>query len=506
MSKNAEDHGDGVVRNIVAVDLGAESCRVSLVREHNGCGTSTVLHRFSNAPVERNGHLFWDIENIVLGVHRGLEACAEACGGPINAIGVDGWAVDYVRLGANGKSIEDPFCYRDVRTEARQLEFWKRRISRTRIYELTGIQMLRFNTLYQLYADACDGATPGETWLNLPEYVLYRLGATPVAEYSNATHTQMVQTGQMCWCEEIFRGAGISLESAPKIVPPGTVVGKLAGTLAKLPAFADTALIAPSCHDTGAAVAGIPCESPDDWAFLISGTWSLFGTVLPKPCTTRSALNRNFSNEGGLGGQVRFLKNVNGMWLLQQCMREWRSQGRAWNITELIDACRTLPAPKARLDVDDPGLLLPGNMIRTMNRVLSKNGQPGYSDNPDDAPEVANLIFHSLADRYAALRRDLSRITRKRFGRLYVVGGGSRNEYLNELVAQATGLEVICGPVEASTVGNAAIQLAVLDGKRSPRRGVDPKAVSEWSRRINENFRFIDETPAASALAHASAG
>ena len=492
-------------RNIVAVDLGADSCRVSLARENEGGGTIQTVYRFPNGPVQRADHLYWDIENIVSGVGEGLRRCAALCDAPIRSVAVDGWAVDYVRLDRHGRPLNDPFCYRDPRTEQAQPLFWKNCLSRRRIYELTGIQMLRFNTVYQLYADARDDLPPGKPWLNIPEYVLHRLGGRAVAEYSNATHTQMLEAGEMRWCNEILSAAGFRRTSFPTIVAPGTILGKLLGSVAKLPQYADTLLIAPACHDTGSAVAGIPNEGTDDWAFLISGTWSLIGTVLPKPCTSRGALNSNFSNEGGLGGQVRFLKNVNGMWLLQQCMRQWQSQGRGWEISQLVHACSALAPPRIRLDVDDPELLLPGNMIRAINRVLAKNGHTGVPESSEHAPGVASLILHSLASRYAEVLQELSRTTCKKFRRLYVVGGGSRNEFLNGLIASKTGMAVIRGPVEASTVGNAAIQLAVLDGHTCVKSGVDPVAVSSWSRRINTSFGFRDCTTANANPAAATA-
>ena len=315
-TSNAGDTRGTGSRRVIAVDLGAESCRVSLLQWDGSDAALDTLHRFPNHPVERDGQLYWDLDRICSGVEEGLAICARQAAGAIDSIGVDGWAVDYVWLNSQSVPLRNPFCYRDPRTERAQLELWKQ-ILPERIYALTGIQMLRFNTLYQLYADQREQLPTGVSWLTLPEYLLHWLGGEAVSEYTNATHTQMVEAGSMQWCSEIMDVAGLDVGAAPKIVPPGTVLGRVQGRLAGLPEFRLTKLIAPACHDTGSAVAGVPGES-DDWAFISSGTWSIVGTVLPEPCTTDVARLYNFSNEGGLGGTVRFLKNVNGMWLIEE--------------------------------------------------------------------------------------------------------------------------------------------------------------------------------------------
>jgi rhamnulokinase len=390
--------------------------------------------------------------------------------------------VDYVWLNSQSVPLRNPFCYRDPRTERAQLELWKQ-ILPERIYALTGIQMLRFNTLYQLYADQREQLPTGVSWLTLPEYLLHWLGGEAVSEYTNATHTQMVEAGSMQWCSEIMDVAGLDVGAAPKIVPPGTVLGRVQGRLAGLPEFRLTKLIAPACHDTGSAVAGVPGES-DDWAFISSGTWSIVGTVLPEPCTTDVARLYNFSNEGGLGGTVRFLKNVNGMWLIEECLRSWREERTEWDVAGLIGACRTLHAPRELLAVDDPELLLSQHMPDRINSVLRKHGHKEISTHPSMAPHFANLIFHSLVHRYAEILQQLTEVTGKALRKLFVVGGGSRNRYLNELIRERCGIELLLGPVESSTIGNAAIQLAVLDGSVEPDWGVRPDAVAKWSRAI----------------------
>jgi len=302
-------------RASIAVDLGAESCRVSLLRWIDGKPSVTLIHRFANAPREHDGGLRWDLGMIEAGLDEGLRRCASIAVEGVRSLAVDGWAVDYVRVGVDGKPLADPFCYRDERTVKAERSL-HRRVSPERMRELTGIQLLRINTLYQLHADALAGLPEGEQWLNLPEYILARWGGARVAEYTNATHTQLTELYKQHWSREIFQASKLDMASAPKIVPPGTVVGRLQGPLAELPALQDVVLIAPACHDTASAIAGIPAAG-NDWAYISSGTWSLVGTLVEQPRNGEAARADNFTNLGAVGDQVCFHKNVNGMWLIK---------------------------------------------------------------------------------------------------------------------------------------------------------------------------------------------
>jgi rhamnulokinase len=349
--------------------------------------------------------------------------CAGIATEGIGAVGIDGWAVDYVRLDDDGNHIANPFCYRDERTISAEQEV-HRILSPAKLYGLTGVQLLRINTLYQLYADCQAGIDPTKKWLNLPEFVTYRLGGRPVAEYTNATHTQLVDLASKQWCWEIFESTGLERKAAPEIVSTGTIVGTVRGDLSELIAFRQTQLIVPACHDTASAIAAIPA-SGDDWAFVSSGTWSLVGTVLDKPCVTQEARAMNFTNLGGVGGTTCFLKNVNGLWLLRQCMEEWEFRGFAWSLGELLNKCASLPAPAALIDVDDPQLMVPGNMLAKINAQLECAGNRPLSSEGADLPVVANLILHSLAARYAEVVSSVARIAGKTLRRLFVVAASS---------------------------------------------------------------------------------
>ena len=449
-------------RALVAIDLGAESCRVSLLRFVTpGKPQIELVHRFSNAAIQRNGGHRWDLDMILRELHVGLHLCAAKAPEGIRSIAVDGWAVDYVRLDPSiGVAICDPFCYRDARTATGVAEL-HRRISPERMRELTGIQLLPLNTAYQMAAD--DDDLRKLRWLNLPEYVLYTLGARPVAERTNASHTQLLGLdGQ--WSDEIVAALEAPMDSMPELVEAGTEIGRLTGPLCALPAFADCRLIAPACHDTASAIAAIS-DCGDDWAYISSGTWSLVGTLLPSPVDTPAARAQNFTNLAGVDGSVCLHKNVNGMWLLRQCLESWNvvPNGQALTIGPLVMAAEHFGPRDYALDVDDKDLLSAGDMPARINQQLRARGLAELDPRPEHAAEFASFLFYSLAARYAEVLQSVAAITGKQLRKLYVMGGGSQNELLNKLTQEATGIPVHRAGSECSTVGNFASQLATLE-------------------------------------------
>ncbi len=468
---------------LVAIDLGAQSCRVSLLSWNRNEPKIELIHRFSNAPVSTDDGLQWNIGKIFDGVMTGLRSCATHAPEGIASIAVDGWAVDYVRLDKHGNPVALPFCYRDPRTEKAENEVHSV-LSPSRLYSLTGIQILRLNTLYQLYADKLAGLDPRLPWVNLPEFITYRLSGKRVSEYTNATHTGLVQLGTHHWCDEIFQVLGLDVDAAPPIVPSGSTLGPIIGELASLPAFHETQVMVAACHDTASAIAAIPALG-DDWAFISSGTWSLVGTVLEAPCVTDEARSLNFTNLGGVGGKIYFLKNVNGMWLLRQCMDEWEQRGIRWSLQDLISHCASLPAPTALIDVDDPVLMLPRNTIGKINAQLERLGQPRFGLDNASIPSLANTIFHSMAARYAEVLSSIGKITGKKLKRLFIVGGGSQNALLNRLTAERTGLEIILGSVESTSIGNFAIQMAAIENDGNQSGGVRADSLAKWAEKIS---------------------
>jgi rhamnulokinase len=465
-------------RALVAVDLGAESCRVSLLRWVEGKAAITWVHRFANAPRVVEGGLRWDLARIEAGLDEGLLRCAAIAVEGIRSVAVDGWAVDYVRVDEAGRTLGDPYCYRDERTVNAE-RLLHERIDVGRLRELTGVQLLRINTLYQLYADRLQGI-PQRRWLNLPEYILSLWGGARIAEYTNATHTQLIDLREREWCDEIFSAAQLEIACAAEIVPPGTVVGRLAGPLSNLEAFRETVLIAPACHDTASAIAGIPVTG-EDWAYISSGTWSLVGALLEEPQNGEAAAAENFTNLGAVGGRICFHKNVNGMWLIRQCMDAWAEAGRDWTVPELVAAAEMTEKPDGLIEVDDADLLLAGRMPQRINAQRLRKGLEPLDEGVANAPAFASLIFHSLAARYAEVLDRVAFHTGKKLKRVVVVGGASRNKFLNRLTQESTGLEVFQGAAESSTVGNFAVQMAVLEGNRDVELGACAMQVSHWA-------------------------
>lgn len=449
--------------NVVAVDLGAESCRVSLLRWIDKKPHIELVHRFGNAPVMNGKSLHWNLEHILLELESGLLRCANKCEETIASIGVDGWAVDYVRLNEQKSPLGNPYCYRDARTEETFTEM-QRRCSNLDLFMRSGVQSLRINTLYQLMADERAGISSSASWINLPEYVLARLGGRFVSEYTNATHTGLVDFREHAWSKEIFDLAGLNISAAPELVATGTELGCLQNALRHKEVFAQTRLIAVACHDTASAVAAIPMEG-SDWAYISSGTWSLLGAVLDAPIVTPEAYAAGFTNLGAAGNRICFHKNLNGMWLLKQTMQQLCPEPDMWPMAELVAASEMVETPDAMLDVDDPSLWLPGNMASRINAQRTRMGAKPLEEHTAALPQFASLIFHSLAARYSETLRQAEALTGRQFKRLAIVGGGSLNQFLNRLTAEASGLDVYCGAAESSTIGNFAIQLATLEGQ-----------------------------------------
>jgi rhamnulokinase len=481
---------------LVAIDLGAESCRVSLLRwTLPDTPAISIVHRFPNAPwsPEESGRnpsgVRWNLDRICQELDRGLRACAERTPEGIASIGVTGWAVDYVRLDPSGHPIAPPFCYRDPRTNA-ALEAVHRIIPPEQLYARTGVQIQPINTIYQLYADKLAGIPDSTPWVNLPEYILNWLGAPRVAEYTNATHTALIDPVSRTWSADLFAALGFDRSAAPPLVASGTTLGLIRSDLRQIPAFEQTQLIAPACHDTASAIAGIAVSGSAPWAYISSGTWSLIGMVLPEPWRTPEAFAAGFTNLGAAGGGILFHRGLPGMWLLRQCLAHWEDK-RGWSLPDLIAEARCLPAPDALIDLDDPGFLPPGDMPARINAQRRRHGLPPLPEGCDAAPDYANLIFHSLAHRYASLLADIARITGHHAQRLCIVGGGSRNDYLNDLTAQAAGIPVERHAVESSTLGNFATQLARLNsGSPSQSRdGVSAPAI------VDEAHRLVHAAP-----------
>jgi rhamnulokinase len=406
--------------------------------------------------------------------------------------------VDYVRLAPDGSILREPFCYRDERTTATK-EAADRIISPFDLYQRTGTYPLKINTVYQLLADSAFGPEgknqrperksqgigrrhqeidADAPWVMFPEFVLYWLSGRRVAEYTNATHTGLVNLKTGNWDAELFELLGLPLEAAPPLVPSGTILGPLIGPLAQLDAFRATQIIAPATHDTASAIAGIPNDLSSA-AYISSGTWSLVGTITRDPVTTKHAFDAGYTNIGAAAGGLLFHSLINSMWVLKQCMDAWAAEGRPWSIEKLVQMAAEYNSATGVLDMDAETLLLDSGMPKRINRELSRLGFDAIPDVAGNEPLFARTIFESLALRYASATVNLEKMLGRKLERIHMIGGATRNQLLVQLTEQRTGLKVEIGETESSTIGNLAVQLAasVAAGER-----VTPAGVRRWAK------------------------
>ena len=436
----------------LAFDLGAESGRAVLGRLHSGILTIREVHRFANGPVEYGGSLHWDVARLWLEIRKALDSLE---GSELAGIGVDAWGVDYALLGARGELLQNPYHYRDRRTQGVMEEVF-RRVPREEIYRRTGIQFMPINTLYQLFAAQRD--TPSivgaaKRLLTIPDLFNFWLTGNAVCEFTNATTTQMVDPVRRGWAGDLMRSVGLRESLPAEIVEPGSIVGSLLPGVAQGPSLAGTPVIAPACHDTGSAVAAISAR--EGTAFLSSGTWSLLGTELDAPIITPEALRLNFTNEGGVKGTTRLLKNVMGLWMLQGCRNAWKARGSSFDYDELAKMVDAEPAFACLVDPDDESFLRATDMPGAISAFCNRTNQPA----PATPGAYARCVLESLAMKYRLVLGRLEQLTGKRIEQIRVIGGGSKNRLLNQFTADAAGRKVFAGPAEATALGNIAVQV-----------------------------------------------
>jgi rhamnulokinase len=445
----------------MAIDLGAGSGRVFL----GGVGEGELLleevRRFRYPARPETGHLRWPVSEIFAEIEIGLrEAVARArdLGRPVRSLGVDSWGVDYGLLDRNGGLVENPISYRDERTTGAMDEVFAV-IPREEVFARTGIQFHVINTLFQLYAHAREGL-PGEaaTLLLIPDLIDFFLTGTAVAEFTNATTTQMVDATTGGWDRELVERLGLPARLLPEIVAAGTDLGPLRPALADPLHLEGVRVVAPATHDTASAVLGTPLE--DGWAYVSSGTWSLVGVERDAPLLGAEVARYNVTNEGGAFGTTRFLKNVTGLWILESCRKEWEERGLDVGYDSLLGPAEGLDASRALIFPDDPRLFNPPSMLAAISEQLAERGERS----PSDPRAMTTTILDSLACRYASVLRRIEALTGRRVRGLHVVGGGSQNAYLDQATATATGLPVLAGPVEATVTGNVLVQ-AIAGGR-----------------------------------------
>jgi rhamnulokinase len=444
----------------LAFDFGAESGRAVLAHLQSGILTVEEVHRFPNEPVEYGGSLHWDVPRLWLEVRRALARLGEV---ELDGIGVDAWGVDYALLGEYGDLLENPYHYRDRRTEG-VMEEVLGKIGKEEIYNATGIQFMPINTLYQLVAAQQRNPkllAAAKYLLTIPDLFHYWLTGNAVCEFTNATTTQMVDPVKRRWATGLMQRLGLPAHLPAPIVEPGSIVGTLLPEVAGHSSLAGTTVIAPACHDTGSAVAAISAR--DGTAFLSSGTWSLLGMELDAPVITPDALRMNFTNEGGVNGTTRLLKNVMGLWMLQGCRQSWTAQGHSYDYRELIELAASETPFRHLVDPDDESFLRPADMLAAIEKFCIRTHQPI----PHHPGAYVRTVLESLAFKYRLVLRNLEQVSGKNIEQIRIIGGGSKNRLLNQLTADATGRRVLAGPAEATALGNVAIQILATGGASS---------------------------------------
>ena len=433
-------------KTVLAVDLGAESGRVMAVAFDGRSLHLQELHRFTNTTVTVNGRLHWDFLRLWGDIQTGI-----AKGKALHpaSIGVDTWGVDFGLLDSQGNLIGNPVHYRDGRTVG-MMETAFARVSKADIFAQTGIQFMPINTLYQMLSLVESGSPQlqiAETFLTAPDLLNYWLTGAKVCEFSNATTTQLFNPTTGTWATEMMEHLGIPSHIFPEIVPPGTMLGSYDG----IP------VIAPACHDTGSAVAAVPAKG-QDFAYISSGTWSLVGLEVPRPILTTEALAANVTNEGGVYDTYRLLKNVMGLWILQQCRATWAAAGEKYSYGELVQLAETAVPLQSIFNPNDPVFLQSGNHPQHIRDLCQRTGQPV----PQTVGAVVRSVLESLALAYREVLELVQAVSNQPVSNLHIVGGGTQNQLLNQLTANTTGLQVVAGPIEATVMGNALVQLITL--------------------------------------------
>ena len=438
----------------LAFDLGATSGRSILGTVANGKVEIKELTRFPNAVTELHGKYYWNLMGLYQALREGLVACNKEGIVP-ESIGIDTWGVDVVPIGEDGSILSMPRAYRDPYTVGMPERFFEK-VSREKVYEKTGIQIMNFNTLYQIFAGMETDYVPmkqAKYLLFMPDALAYMLTGEKVCEYTISSTSQILDPRTKDFDKELLEAAGVDASVFSKPVFPGTVVGTLTDALAQYSRLGKVNVVSVAGHDTASAVAAVPALD-ENFAYLSSGTWSLMGIESKEPVITPETYELNYTNEGGVEGTTRFLKNICGMWILEQCRKEWTLSGKDYSYPEIVEMAMSATPFKSFIQPDDPSFANPPSMLEAINAFCERTGQ----EKPENDAQVIRLIFESLALRYRQVLEDLDRIATHPIERLHIIGGGSKNRLLNQLTANAIGRKVIAGPSEATAIGNVMIQ------------------------------------------------
>ena len=466
----------------LAFDLGAESGRGVLGHFDGEQFKLKELHRFPNEGVRVLDNLHWDVLRLWNEMKAALSMCAQK-NIHLSGIGLDTWGVDFALLGRDDVLLGFPYHYRDSRTDG-MLEEAFRRLAQAALFERSGCQFLQINTLYQLLSMVLHRSPlleVAETFLMIPDLFNFWLTGRKVCEFTDATTTQFYDPRRKNWSKEICDALGLPSEILPEIVQPGTQLGNLLPSVAAETGLPEIPVIAPACHDTGSAVAAVPAAG-EDWAYISSGTWSLMGIEVSEPIVTDQALALNFTNEGGVENTFRFLKNIMGLWLVQECRRTWAQAGDEMSYAQMTQLAENAKPFTALIDPDDEIFLPPGDMPSRIVDYCKRTGQPP----PSDAGTILRCALESLALKYRWVLEKLEAVRGREIDVIHIVGGGAQNGTLCRFTADATGTTVIAGPIEATAVGNIAVQ-AIASGLIG--------SISEAREVVRRSFNVITYEP-----------
>ena len=438
-----------------AVDLGATSGRTIIGTINDGKFDLEEVTRFPNNLIEQGGHFYWDIYALYFEIIRGLKEVAQR-GIEITSIGIDTWGVDFVMIGEDNAILRNPRAYRDPITFDAMEDYLKHVISKKEVYDVTGIQFLNFNSIFQLYAMRREGNSALEharKILFVPDALSWMLTGNEVCEYTIASTSQLLDPRTKQLDERLLQSLGLTRSKFGRVVNPGTVIGVLTDEVQKMTGLGQVPVIAVAGHDTASAVAAVPARN-EQFAYLSSGTWSLMGIETKDAIINDLSYERNFTNEGGIEGTTRFLKNICGMWLYERCRKEWPEEVRKLSHPELQSSAMQVEAFRSIINPDDPVFANPTSMIDAIRTYCRKTNQVV----PETPAEICRCIFDSLALRYRQVFQWMQEFAPFKLEILHIIGGGSLNKYLNQFTANSTGATVLAGPQEGTAIGNIMLQ------------------------------------------------
>jgi rhamnulokinase len=443
----------------LAFDLGASSGRAILGILVDGKLELTEIHRFANQMQLINGHYFWNIFSLFNELKTGLKKCVKEFGIQPESIGVDTWGVDFVHLNKEGLILSLPFAYRDSRTNTSMEDLFQL-IPQEEVYAQTGIQFMQFNSLFQLFSMVKDQSSLLEitdSILFMPDALNYLFSGVRKSEFSIASTSQMIVPGTCNWNHELLEKAGIPTSILQEIILPGTILGNIQNDVANETGSKPVPVIAVAAHDTGSAIVSVP-STENNFVYLSSGTWSIMGIESQYPIISEQTRQLNFTNEGGVDGTTRFLKNIMGMWLIQEVQRIWEGEGIKYSWPEMVELARQSEPFKFLINPDDSMFLNPRDMTQAVRDFCYQTAQ----GTPQTHGETIRCIYDSLALKYRFTLEQIREVTDQPIEVIHIIGGGANNHFLNQLTADATGLQVIAGPTEATAIGNILIQAKAL--------------------------------------------